>query len=1058
MSRCLFFLVFLVSYSNTFSQDNSYVNNNSSFDKSYDTNEGVTIPLYNIDAGGFSIPIYLSYNTIGQPLTEVPSSVGFNWQLIAGGKIRKQINHLSDESKDGWFFNNRSDDYQEGFYHGTNTFIAEDLFEKVDASPDLFEMQTSNGEYIEYLYDRSPTNYLHAVILNQNGNFSSRGIFTDFQHLQMNGFEDPDYEYYTDDNHCEIQIKNNQGVNYLFRKGIKRARPFELDRQGRRTDSLDYQNYYLHKVTTDRNSKEIKFEYIDSKLKKLIPHTGATRRKTNSDPYNPPAPGDPIVADGYFRDISVEDVSRKDVSKITTDNQTIQFTYKFHNYNNSLEGITPSVATTILNSLTSQSVKLLDEIKIYDTKGRYVSGYKFFYTNQTQNPGLYEGDLKIKYITKLGRNQKDSYVYKKFDYYYGARASAMSLATDVFGYYNGEIYNGNCPTIHPQCFYKLPNESEMIKGMLKSVTNKNGGVTEYEYVENSFGDMYYGGLLVSAVIKKDNDDLLSRTEYTYEDPEGFGLPVYDNNQYEQLEIPPNVYEDGFFEFGYSHFPWFTYYTRIDPKVEYLNLRYLTVYGLSSVPYSYLRNTPTLDYIYNQELQLQDLNQVKFGSFYSKVTSKKFNVINGVSEKGHMINYYRPSMSSYNLEKILFRKEYYNNNNEKIKEEKYNYEVKNIGGVDSFKFDNVHLHQTATSSGAVRYVIKNNYRYIFEDVLRSEETIEFDDSNEITKHFISSFTYLNEENSTPDYTRVKEVINSFNNIPFEKIEFKYLADFQQEAQHLQYLQWFINPVFEKNHWVKSANNWKLKGSQINDFLQDGKLNKTGSVIGNSLSGSYFDETNYTPPYYDASENLISLGEDFIEYTYDTEGHLKSESNLRTQTKKIYQRSDEYDGLYVDAILITNADVDLSSNIFIKKSFEGLQSINIISFDRAFSGKQVFNGSSLELGNYSEPSKVSFWGYHNDKWRYYSYSHTGGPITITKPPEVDFIDEVRVQPLNSSMHSFTYLPLVGVTSSLDDSGLGERTEYDLFGNPLYLFDKDYNILKEFRYNSELIEIND
>lgn len=1061
MSRYLFLLLFLSNYLIIFSQDNSYANNDSSFDKSYDTNEVLTIPLYTIKEEGVSIPIYLSYNTKGLPVTEVPSSVGFNWQLVAGGKIRKQINHLSDESTDGWFFNHRSDDYQENFFDEASVADARELFESVDASPDFFDMEISNGEFIKYLYDRSSSNYLHPVILSQSGSFTPSLISTDFQHLQLNGFEPADFEYYNDDNHCEIEIKNNQGVNYLFRKGIKRARPYDLDNNGRRTDSLDYQDYYLHKVKNDLNSKEIKFHYVETSLNKLIPHASATRTKTNSDPYNPPASSDPIEYGSFLQDISIEDVSRKDISSIVTDKMRVVFTYNDeHNYTNSFEGFSPSLSTEASNSITSQDLRLLDEIKIYDNNGNYITGYKFYYT-YNEDPNMDQGDLKINTIIKFGKNHKDSFVYKKFDYYNGSRPSAMTLAKDVFGYYNGNMQNGQCVDLIPQCYDgRMPNESEMIKGMLKSITNKNGGSVEYEYVENSSGDMYYGGLLVSAVTKKEDVNLLSRTEYLYENPEGFGLPIFHDVQYSQGEVPPNTYEDGYFELGFTNYPWITYFTKIDPKIEYQNLGYLTAYSLSSIPYSYSRNTPALDAIFQGELQLQGgVNQFKFGSFYGKVTSRRINVLNGVSEKGYVVDYYRPSLSSFDLGKLLYKKEYYNDNDLKINEERYNYQVMNLGGVDSFKFDNVHLYAGSSGGGVIRYSVENNFRYIFEDVLKSTEILEFNSANETTKHYTSTFLYLNEGTSYPDYTKIKEVVNSFNGLPYEKINYRYLTDYQVQFQNLEYLQRVMNPVVEISSWAKTDNsNWKLKNSQVKDFLNNGKLSKVGQVIGSSLTGSYYDETNYSSSYYDSSENLVSLAEDFVAFTYNNEGLVESESNLRTQVKTIYQRSEEYDGLYVDAVLVTNGDVNLEGNVFLKKSFEGQLSSNVIRFDRAFSGKHVFNGNSLDLGEFTEISKVSFWGYHGDKWHYYSYTHNGGQLTITIPTEVNFVDEVRVQPLNSSMKSNTFLPLIGITSDLNDSGEGRRIEYDLFGNALFEFDKDYNILKENRYNSKLIEIND
>ena len=70
--------------------DGVNLDNGVSYDSYAESNFSQTIPLYNIDIDGISIPIFLSYNQTGMKVNDVPSSVGFNWQLNAGGEIAKQ--------------------------------------------------------------------------------------------------------------------------------------------------------------------------------------------------------------------------------------------------------------------------------------------------------------------------------------------------------------------------------------------------------------------------------------------------------------------------------------------------------------------------------------------------------------------------------------------------------------------------------------------------------------------------------------------------------------------------------------------------------------------------------------------------------------------------------------------------------------------------------------------------------------------------------------------------------------------------------------------------------
>ena len=235
---------------------------------------------------------------------------------------------------------------------------------------------------------------------------------------------------------------------------------------------------------------------------------------------------------------------------------------------------------------------------LFRSDGNYISGYHFFYTEETQAQEPHEGGLLLKYIKKYGKNHKNSFVYKKFNYHFGSRESSTSTSKDVLGYPNGASQNSQCDEIPIlDCFNRMPNESIMIQGMLKSVVNQNGGKTEYTYQENKSGIMYYGGLLVNSVSSFDiNDNLVYTTNYTYENPEGFGLPVYDetydaqNGEYTG-QIPTNSYEEGFFEIRLATHAWQTYFTKIDPAIEINSVPYLTGYLVRDVPYA-LQKTGT----------------------------------------------------------------------------------------------------------------------------------------------------------------------------------------------------------------------------------------------------------------------------------------------------------------------------------------------------------------------------------------------------------------------------------------------------------------------------------
>ncbi len=62
----------------------------------------ISIPLYDVQSGGISLPITLSYHAGGVKVEEIASSVGLGWTLNAGGIIGRNVRGLPDETGP-WF-------------------------------------------------------------------------------------------------------------------------------------------------------------------------------------------------------------------------------------------------------------------------------------------------------------------------------------------------------------------------------------------------------------------------------------------------------------------------------------------------------------------------------------------------------------------------------------------------------------------------------------------------------------------------------------------------------------------------------------------------------------------------------------------------------------------------------------------------------------------------------------------------------------------------------------------------------------------------------------------
>ncbi len=104
-----------------------------------------------------------------------------------------------------------------------------------------------------------------------------------------------------------------------------------------------------------------------------------------------------------------------------------------------------------------------------------------------------------------------------------------------------------------------------------------------------------------------------------------------------------------------------------------------------------------------------------------------------------------------------------------------------------------------------------------------------------------------------------------------------------------------------------------------------------------------------------------------------------------------------------------------------------------------GAQSVNGSATAIAG-------STYG----GWTYYEHSianPAGGTITVSGSGT---IDELRLYPVDAQMTSYTYDPIVGMTSSTDAKGQITYYEYDSFQRLVNIKNKDGNIVKHIDYH--------
>ncbi|SFJ00454.1 RHS repeat domain-containing protein [Olleya namhaensis] len=441
----------------------------------------ISIPIYTMSIDGVSVPISISYDASGIKVDEMASVVGLKWRLNAGGGIFRAINNEPDEGNTGWTTNNWTSRDNDWYYdnpisfYGTQTYL---MNNPIDHSPDSFSYNF--GSYFgSFIFKRKDIN---TILKNSNDNLLiTKGESEGALLLQS------------------FLAKDVQGNTYNF-GGSQDSRELNsnatINGSGNSisVDNQDYNSSWLLKNITSKNNRQLNFEYIEYVMDYTLFHRSQSIKRQN---YKNPqgyssglscaqtnSTGD--ASDGtysYFKSTisTINTPKNKLVSKITSEKEEVRFIYQNHMppfipEGNNIWG-KKLARIEVRNQINQEIIKVVNFV--YNT---------------------YDGDPRLKLKEVNEENPLNGEIKSHYSFNYNDNYDLpvkQSYSRDYFGYYNGAPNASLLIPFSAQAYAKLPLLYKkqladrrpyleyLISGNLEEIIYPTGGKTTFEYELNT---------------------------------------------------------------------------------------------------------------------------------------------------------------------------------------------------------------------------------------------------------------------------------------------------------------------------------------------------------------------------------------------------------------------------------------------------------------------------------------------------------------------------------------------------------------------------------------------
>lgn len=1058
----------------------------------------ISVPLYTLQQNRTSIPISLSYHASGVRPDMHPGWVGMGWSLASGGVISRVI---KDEADD--YSNSYIQRYQAGFYynHGIlnnsswNTIpymqsVTRSVEANKDTEPDEFSFNF--GGYSGNFYMNADGTW--KVRCEKPLKIAMNGSFLDLPFFAPQGTSM--WTYGSSKTFEGFVVTTEDGTKYYF-GGNTNAIEYSIAFFNQETEEWRADSWYLTKVVSP-DGDQINLDYErDSFINQMyisvlhdlgtntvnsggsLVHYNCSGYSTSGVRFNYDGK---LVAPVYLKKITGSQSVIKFIRSTSTELRYFPDTYaaKYTSWMQINAGNTEKKFLPILANenpsydypqiLDLLQWKKLDAIQIEKTDGSVIKKFNFTYTNDATKR------LTLLSLTEQGSDLASNPPYQ-FSYDQSkSLPDYLSNEVDHWGFYNGTYADVTNATTY--FTYREPVAAYLYAGTLNKITYPTGGVTEFTYEPHQYSkriqeirangiDVPFhtntpaGGLRIQKIVSYDPQIPLQKIEKQY-----YYLESYTNGA-----TPSSLFSSGVLG-GQTKYYFLDYRRRAfnDNDVIYSKSLFSSqsvLPGCANAMGSHIGYTEVIE-------------KINDGS-YTRYTYSNFD--NGRNDAA-ADNLLQSSRTAY---------EPYSSTEEErgklIKEEKFNASDQKVSQKDIryLAFDKANQYVPA---------LKANFSFVCQG---SGIAVE-----EGTAYRLYTYSYIPDKETTTIYdagglngvTTVKDLAytNPDKLLKSEALTnskggtittaYKYPGDMLSADPtgvfNDMYTNWHIvSPVIEKTTTYPGSQSEYERTDYFKPF-----------------TGVYVPRTIYSGPtiataeprfwfhYYDSNGNVLSTAREkgptasYIwgynkQYpiTSTTNGDMKEvyhqnfeepELGLDFEANVIYDNSRSHTGKYSGRIINPNATEMVSH------SSKRLNVSLAAAKKFTFSGWVYSTGPTVQLFLFMMKAGETGYNTYNDsmltavtgKWVYMKKEFLVPADVVQMFLRLDnnsvgtvWFDDLRIQPSDAAMSTYTYEPLVGMTSEIDDSGKTVYYEYDTFQRLMHVKDLNGNILKKYNYHFKL-----